>query len=181
MDESLSVLDGLFRIISVQQEWRRNFIPHCMWALIFASTVLMQPSVSLRSRTQAVVRCLSVSLRFSKQHIHVWKQRSWMEVFFFPPFSRKICSWAVCCASGIEAIEAVVIGQWMGNASWWQWGLWHFSQRSQRWRVAVTAKSWSHSSLRKREASLYIGEATSGIHFSNKTWQAVNYSALIQA
>ena len=74
VDESLSVLDGLFRIISVQQEWRRNLLLHCMWALIFASTVLMQYSVSLHSSPQVIVRHLSVSLWFSKQNIHVWKQ-----------------------------------------------------------------------------------------------------------
>lgn len=83
VDESLSVLDGLFRIISVQQEWRRNLILHCMRALIFASTVLTQYSVSLHSRTQVIVRCLSISLRFSKQHIHVWKQGRCRYFIFF--------------------------------------------------------------------------------------------------
>lgn len=82
VDESLSVLDGLFRIISVQQEWSRNLVLQCMWAFLFASTLLMQYSVSLHSCTQVIVRCPSISLRFSKQHIHVWKQGSWMYFIF---------------------------------------------------------------------------------------------------
>lgn len=91
VDESLAVLDGVFRIISVQQEWRRNLILHCIWALIFASAVLTRYSVSLHSCTQVIVKCLSISLQFSKQHIHVWKQRNWMYFIFlleYLPLSR---------------------------------------------------------------------------------------------
>lgn len=42
VDESLSVLAGLFRIISVHQEWRRNLNLPCLWALRFARPVLTQ-------------------------------------------------------------------------------------------------------------------------------------------
>lgn len=154
VDESLSVLDGLFRVISVQQEWRRNLL----------LTVYVSP--------RSCQYCADAMLHFTPQlhssyhevslHKFVVFQRAYpclearkTNVLFFFFSGRTISSWAVCCTSGTEAVKVVVIVLWMGNARWWQWDVGCLSQRSQHWRVAVTGKSWSHSSVKAWSQPIY--------------------------
>lgn len=133
---------------------------------------------STPSHSPVVVRCLSIGLWFSKHHIHVWKQRSWVYFVLLQDDMLLSCVLVIRHQGCRGSSDNISLN---GDTSWWWWEVRCLSRRSRHWRAAVTGKSWSHSSLRKCEASLYIGEATSGICFSSKTWQVVNYCALIQA
>lgn len=59
------------------------FSLQCIWARIVAGTMLLQCRISLHSCIRVTVRCLSISLWFSEEHIHVWKQGSQMYFFFW--------------------------------------------------------------------------------------------------
>lgn len=115
-----------------------------------------------------------IGLRFSKQCIYLEA----VTLSVLHNVVRKIRYWNVCSCITHQVFKG---SSNMSLNSWWWLEVQSLSWRSQHWRAVVTGKNWSHSSMRKCEASLYTGETNSGICFSNKTWQDVNYCALIQA